>query len=68
MMSPIDTLLVEEEGADVVQADQDGAGPEGAAESIYRDLNCTLLRLTVAFYGTNMSEVVRHRKRDGKTV
>ena len=66
MMSPSDTSLVEEEGANVVRADQDGAGPVGAAESICCDLNCASLCLTVAFYGTNMSEVVGHRKRDGK--
>ena len=41
-MSPRDTSLVEEEGADV-DGDRDGA-----AESNYCDLNYALLRLTVA--------------------
>ena len=48
MMSPCDTLLVEEEGADVDEADWDGAKREGGvAESDFRDLNCASLRLTV---------------------
>ena len=47
-MSLSDTLLVEEEGADVDRVDRDGAGRVGAAESICRDLNCASLRLTVA--------------------
>ena len=65
-MSPYDTSLLEGEGMDVDQADRDGAGWVGAAESVCCDLNCASLCLTVAFYGTNMSEVVGHRKRDGK--
>ena len=49
MMSPSDTSLEEEEGADVDGADRDGAEREGgAAESVCRDLNCASLRLTVA--------------------
>ena len=48
MMSLSDKLFVEEEGADVDRADQDGARRVGAAESIYRDLNCASLRFTVA--------------------
>ena len=49
MMSPIDTLLVEEEGADVDQANRDGVAWEGgAAKSIYRNLNYASLRLMVA--------------------
>ena len=41
-MSPSDTSLVEEEGADVDGADWDGVEQEGgAAESNYRDLNPT---------------------------
>ena len=48
-MSPSDTSLMEEQGADVDRADRDGAEREGgAAESIWRDLNCTSLHLTVA--------------------
>ena len=40
---------MEEEGADVDGAEQDGAEREGgAAESDFYDLNCALLRLTVA--------------------
>ena len=47
MMSPSDTSLVKEEGADVNQANRDGAGWVGAAKSICCDLNCTLLQFTV---------------------
>ena len=40
MMSPSDTSLIKEEGADVDGADQDGAEREGgAAEFDCRDLN-----------------------------
>ena len=46
-MSPSYTSLVEEEGADVHRADQDGVGQVGATKSICRDLNCASLRLTV---------------------
>ena len=49
MMSPKDTLLVEEDGADVDRADRDGIEREGgAAESVCRDLNYASLRLTIA--------------------
>ena len=48
MMSPSDTSLVEEKGANVDRADQDGVGRVGVAESICRDLNCASLRFTVA--------------------
>ena len=49
MMSPSDTLLVEEEGADVDGADRDGAEWEGGAADLdYLNLNCASLRLTVA--------------------
>ena len=46
-MSPSDTLLMEEEGADVDRANRDGAGRVRAAESVCRNLNYTTLRLTV---------------------
>ena len=49
-MSPRDTSLVEEEGADV-----DGDRDE-AAESVCRDLNCALIRLTVAASMAHMTE------------
>ena len=39
MMSPSDTSLVEEVGADVDRADRDGVGWVEGAESICRDLN-----------------------------
>ena len=40
MFSPSDTLLVEEEGADVDRTDQDEVKREGgAAKSVYHDLN-----------------------------
>ena len=49
MMSPSDTLLVEEEGVDVDGVDRDGAEREGGVvESDCHDLNCASLRLTVA--------------------
>ena len=49
MMSPSDTLLKEEEGANVDGVDRDGAkGEGGAAESVCHDLNYALLRLTIA--------------------
>ena len=48
-MSPSDTSLEEEEGANVDGADRDGAKREGeAAEFNCRDLNCASLHLTVA--------------------
>ena len=49
MMSPRVTLPVEEEGVDVDGAERDGVEWEGeAAESDFHDLNCALLRLTIA--------------------
>ena len=49
MMSPRVTSLVEEEGADVDGAEGDGAEWEGGAtDPDCLDLNCALLRLTVA--------------------
>ena len=49
MMSPSDTSLEEEEGADVDGADRDGVEREGGAvESDCRDLNCASLCLTIA--------------------
>ena len=49
MMSPSDTSLVEEEGADVDGANRDGAERErGATESDYHDRNYALQRLMVA--------------------
>ena len=48
MMSQSDTSLVEEEKADMDQVYRDGVGRVGAAESIYRNLNCATLRLTIA--------------------
>ena len=47
-MSQSDTSLVEEEEADVDRVYRDGAGQVGAVESIYRNLNCASLRLTIA--------------------
>ena len=44
MMSPRDTSLVEEEGAERDEVEQE----EGVAESDCRDLNCALLHFTVA--------------------
>ena len=57
MMSPSNTSLVEEEGADVDGVDQDGVEREGgAAESDCHDLNCASLRLTVAASMTHIIE------------
>ena len=48
-MSPSDTSLIEEEGADVDGADQDGAEREGGATDLdYLNLNYASLRLMVA--------------------
>ena len=48
MMSFSDISLVEEEGADVDEADQDGVKREGRAADSCRDLNCTSLRFMIA--------------------
>ena len=63
MMSPSDTSLVEEEGADVGRADRDGAGRVGVTESVCRDLNCTSLRFTVA---TSMAHMIWNGSDMGK--
>ena len=47
-MSPIDTLLVEEEGADVDQANRDGVERKGGAADSCCNLNCASLHFTVA--------------------
>ena len=48
MMSPSDTLLLEEEGMDVDRADRNGVGRVEAVESVCRDLNYASLHFTVA--------------------
>ena len=49
MISPIDTSLEEEGGADVDEAEQDGAErEEGVAESDYRDRSWASLCLMIA--------------------
>ena len=53
-MSPSDISLMEEEGANVEQEDQDGAGRVGVVESIYHDLNCALVHFTIA---TSMAQI-----------
>ena len=53
-MSPNDTLLEEEEGADVSRAERDGVGREGGVESYCRDLNCASLHFTVAMSMAHM--------------
>ena len=64
MMSPSDTSLEEEEGADVDGADQDRAEREGgAAESVCRDLKCALLCLTVA---ASMAHMIEKWVEEGK--
>ena len=47
-MSPSDTSLMEDEGADVDGIDQDGTELEGGAADSSRDLNCVSLCFTVA--------------------
>ena len=62
-MSPNDTLLEEEEGADVDGADRDRAEREGgAAESVSRDLNCTSLRLMIA---ASMAHIIEKWAKEG---
>ena len=57
MVSPSETSLVEEEGADVDGVDQDGAEREGGAvEFDCRDLNCASLCLTVAASMAHMTK------------
>ena len=57
MISPRDTSLKEEEGANVDGTDRDGADREGGAvESVFRDLNYASLRLTVAASMAHMTE------------
>ena len=60
MMSPKDTSLEEEEGADVGRSKRDRVGREGGVESCCRDLNCS------GVYGTHEGEGVGRGKRDGK--
>ena len=47
-MSPKDTSLEEEEGADLGRAERDVVGREGGVESYCHDLNCASLRFIVA--------------------
>jgi len=64
MMSPSDISLEEEKGVDMDGANQDGAKREGGvAESIRRDLNCTLLRLMVA---ASMAHMIEKWAKKGK--
>ena len=56
-MSPSDTSLEEEEGADVGGANRDGAErEEGAVESDCHDLNYTSLHLTVVASMAHMTK------------
>ena len=48
MMSPKDTSLEEEEGADMGRAERDRVGREGSVESCCHNLNYASLRFTVA--------------------
>ena len=64
MMSPSDTLLVEEEGADVDGENRDGVKWEGGvAESNCCDLNCAMLCLTVA---ASMAHITEKWSEEGK--
>ena len=66
MMSPSDISLEEEKGVDMDGANQDGAKREGGvAESIRRDLNCTLLRLMVA---ASMAHMIEKWVEEGKGI
>ena len=63
-MSPSDTSLVEYEGVDVDEAEQDGAELEGgAAESDCHDVNCASLCLTVA---ASMAHMTKKWVEEGK--
>ena len=63
-MSPSDTLLVEEERADVDGADRDGVEREGGAvESICGDLNYASLLLMVA---ASMAHMIEKWVEEGK--
>ena len=48
MLSPKNTSLKEEEGANVSQVERDGVGQEGGVESYCHNLNCASLCFTVA--------------------
>ena len=61
-MSPSDTSLEEEEGVDMDGAEWEG----GTAKSVCRDLNCALIRLTVAASMAHMTEKLSGGKRNGK--
>ena len=64
MISPSNTLLEEEEGADMDGVDREGVEREGgAAESICRDLNCTSLHLIVA---ASMAHMIEKWSEEGK--
>ena len=64
MMSPSDTSLEEEERVDVDGTDRDGAEREGgAAKSVYRDVNCASLCLTVA---ASMAHMIEKWVEEGK--
>ena len=52
MISPSDTSLIEKEGAKQDRAEREG----GVAESDCRDLNCTLICLTVAAFMEHMTK------------
>ena len=54
MMSPKDTSLEEEKGADVGRVERDGVGREGGVKSCYRDLNCASLRFMLV---TSMAHI-----------
>ena len=59
MMSPSDTSLEEEEGADVDGIDRDRTEREGGAtESIYCDLNCASTFNGSGVYGTHDKKMV----------
>ena len=65
-MSPRVTSPIEKEGANVDEADRDGAEREGrATKSIYRDLKCTSLRLMVA---TSMAHMTEKWVEEGKGI
>ena len=57
MMSPSNTLLEEDEGADVDGVDRDGVErEEGATKFVCRDLNYASLHLTIAVSMAHMTE------------
>ena len=67
MISPKDTSLEEEEGADLGRAERDVVGREGGVESYCHNLNYTSLHFTVVASMAHMKvKRVEQGRKDGK--